>query len=168
MKQTCFSYFLCGFKIKTSAYAWTYDEQLKTYEEHIRTFKHIQENLNNYYHALILNSHHDNTKNKLGKWIIPSCNIHTLEEETLEGGSKGRGKKELGEEEWVSLNTSSLRKTKIWQDHSTLLELKRREERRIFFFFFYLGMKERGVYIVVVEKIWMEGHLMRVDKESWT
>ena len=25
-----------------------------------------------------------------------------------------------------------------------------------------------GVYIVVVEKIWMEDHLMRVDKESWT
>ena len=65
MKQTCFSYFLCGFKIKTSAYAWTYDEQLKTYEEHIRTFKHIQENLNNYYHALILNSHHGNTKKQV-------------------------------------------------------------------------------------------------------
>ena len=61
MKQTCFSYFWCGFKIKTGVYAWTCDEQL-------RTFKHIQENLNNYYHALILNSHHGNTK-KQGKEI---------------------------------------------------------------------------------------------------
>ena len=25
-----------------------------------------------------------------------------------------------------------------------------------------------GIYIVVVEEIWMENHLMRVDKESWT
>ena len=88
-----------------------------------------------------------------------------VEEETLEGGPKGGGKEELGEEEWVSLNTLSLRKTKIWQDYSTSLELKRREERGIFCVF---GMKERGVYIVVVEEIWMEGHLMRVDKESWT
>ena len=95
-----------------------------------------------------------------------------VEEETVGRDPKGGGKEELGEEEWVSLNTLSLRKTKIWQDHSTLLELKRREERGIFILFyfilFYLGMKERGVYIVVVEKIWMEGHLMRVDKESWT
>ena len=90
----------------------------KTCEEHIKTFKHIQENLNNYYHALILNSHHGNTKNKLRKWIIPSCNIHTVEEETLGRGPKGGGKEELGEEEWVSLNTLSLRKTKIWQDYS--------------------------------------------------
>ena len=62
MKQTCFSYFWCGFKIKTSVYAWTYDEQPRTCEEQLRTFKHIQGNLNNYYHALILNSHHGNTK----------------------------------------------------------------------------------------------------------
>ena len=99
MKQTCFSYFLCGFKIKTSIYARTCDEQPRTCEEHIRTFKHIQENLNNHYHVLVLNCHHDNTKNKLGKWIIPSCNIHTMEEETLGRGPKGGGKEELGEEE---------------------------------------------------------------------
>ena len=98
MKQTYFSYFLCGFKIKTGVYAWTCDEQSKTYWKYIRTFKHIQENLNNYYHAWILNSHHDNTKNKLGKGIIPSCNIHTMEEETLGRGSKGGRKEELGEE----------------------------------------------------------------------
>ena len=48
MKQTCFSYFDVNlrsklvFKIKTSIYAWTCDEQLKTCKEHIRTFKNIQ------------------------------------------------------------------------------------------------------------------------------
>ena len=65
----------------------------------LKTFKHIQENLNNYYHTLILNSHHGNTKNKLGKWIISSCNIHTVEEETFGRSLKGGGKEELGEEE---------------------------------------------------------------------
>ena len=84
-----------------------------------------------------------------------------MEEETLGRGAKGGGKEELGEEEWVSLNTLSLRKIKIWQDYSISLELKRGEERG----FLCLGMNEGGVYIVVVEKIWMEGHLMRVDKE---
>ena len=88
-----------------------------------------------------------------------------VEEETLGRGPKGEGKEEVQEEEWVSLNTLSLRKTKIWQDYSTSLEFKRGEERG---FFVCLGMNERGVYIVVVEEIWMEGHLMRVDKESWT
>ena len=112
-----------------------------------------------------LNSHHGNTKNKLRKWIIPSCNIHTVEVETLDRGPKGGGKEEVGEEEWVSLNTLSLRKTKIWQDYSTSLELKRGEERG----FFCLGMNERGgIYIVVVEEIWTEDYLMRVDKKSWT
>ena len=66
-----------------------------------------------------------------------------VEEETLEGGPKGGGKEELGEEEWVSLNTLSLRKTKIWQDYSTSLELKRGEERGVL----CLGMKEMsGLY----------------------
>ena len=65
-----------------------------------------------------------------------------VEEETLEGDPKGGGKEELGEKEWVSLNTLSLRKTKIWQDYSTSLELKRGEERGVFFCVF--GMKERG------------------------
>ena len=55
-----------------------------------------------------------------------------VEEETLEEGPKGRGKEELGEEEWVSLNTLSLKKTKIWQDYSISLELKRGEERGFF------------------------------------
>ena len=36
-----------------------------------------------------------------------------VEKETLGRGSKGGGKEELGEEEWVSLNTLSLKKTKI-------------------------------------------------------
>ena len=52
-----------------------------------------------------------------------------VEEETPEGDSKGGGNEELGEEEWVLLNTLSLRKTKIWQDYSTSLELKRGEEK---------------------------------------
>ena len=89
-----------------------------------------------------------------------------VEEETLEGGPKGGGKEELGEEEWVSLNTLSLRKTKIWQDYSTSLELKREEERGVFVC--ALEWMKGGVYIVVVKEIWMEGHLMRVEKESWT
>ena len=65
-----------------------------------------------------------------------------MEEETLGKCLKGRGKEELGEEEWVSLNTLSLKKTKIWQDYSTWLELKRGEESG--FFFVCLGMKEMG------------------------
>ena len=34
------------------------------------------------------------------------------------GGPKGGGKEELGEEKWDSLNTLSLKKTKIWQYYS--------------------------------------------------
>ena len=64
-----------------------------------------------------------------------------MEEETLGRGPKDGGKEELGEEEWVSLNTLSLKKNKIWQDYSTSLELKRGEENE---FFVYFGMKERG------------------------
>ena len=103
--------------------------------------------------------------------IIPLCNIHTVEEETLSRSPKGGEKEELREKEWVSLNTLSLRKTKIWQNYSTSLELKKGEEMRIFLFFYFLFVFEwrRGeVYIVVMEEIWMEGHLMRIDKESWT
>ena len=66
------------------------------------------------------------------KGIIPSCNIHTVEEETLGRVLKGGGKEELGKEEWVSFNTLSLRKTKIWQEYLTLLELKRGEESGFF------------------------------------
>ena len=73
--------------------------------------------------------------------IILSCKIHMVEEETLEEGPKGGGNEELGEEKWVSFNTLSLRKTKIWQDHSTSLELKRGEEMGGFLSF---GMNERG------------------------
>ena len=42
-----------------------------------------------------------------------------VKEEAFEGGPNGGGKEELGEEEWVSLNILSLKKTKIWQDYST-------------------------------------------------
>ena len=78
-------------------------------------------------------------KKQLGKGIIPLCKIHMVEEEPLEGGPKDGGKEELGEEEWVSLNTLSLRKTKIWQDHSTSLELKRRKEKEVFVVFWNEG-----------------------------
>ena len=67
--------------------------------------------------------------------------------ETLDGGPKGGGKEELGEGEWVSPNTLSLRKTKIWKDYSTSLELKRREERGIFFFFFVSWNERDGRFI---------------------
>ena len=51
-------------------------------------FRSIQGNLNNYYHALILNSHHGNINKQLGEKIILSCKIHMVEEETLDGGPK--------------------------------------------------------------------------------
>ena len=38
------------------------------------------------------------TPNKLGKWIIPSCKIYMVEEETFNRDLKGRGKEELGGE----------------------------------------------------------------------
>ena len=52
-----------------------------------------------------------------------------MEDKTLGGGTKDGGKEERWEGDWVSLNTLSLKKTKIWQDYSTSLELKRWEER---------------------------------------
>ena len=65
-----------------------------------------------------------------------------VKEETFEGGSKGGAKEELGEGEWVSLNTLSLKKTKIWQDYLTSLEFKRREEMRVFCVFWNEGEGE--------------------------
>ena len=56
------------------------------------------------------------------------------------------------------------------QDMTRLFNFTRTQEKRregdFFFFFWSSGMKERGVYIVMVDKISMEGHLTRVDKES--
>ena len=70
-----------------------------------------------------------------------------VEEGTFDRGPKGGGKEELGEGEWISLNTLSFRKTKICQDYSTSVELKRREEKRKERVFLCLGMKEReGLY----------------------
>ena len=88
-----------------------------------------------------------------------------VEEETLDGGSKSEWKEELGEGKWVSLNTLSLREIKIWQDYPTSLELKKVEEKG---FLCALEWRRWGVYKVVVEKIWIEDNLIRVDKESWT
>ena len=87
-----------------------------------------------------------------------------VEEETLERGPKGGGKEELGKEEWISLNTLSLKKTKI----DKITQLPWTQERRREGVFVCFGMEENEVYIVVVEKIWLECHLMRVDKESLT
>ena len=43
MKQTCFSYFLCRFKIKVSAmHEHVMNNQEHYAYEHLRTFKHIQ------------------------------------------------------------------------------------------------------------------------------
>ena len=83
------------------------------------------------------------TQYKLGKKIILSCKIHMVEEKTLDRGLKGGEEEDLWEEEWVSLNTLSLRKTKILQDYSISVELKRREEKRRERVFLCLGMKER-------------------------
>ena len=41
-----------------------HEHVINNQEEHLKTFKHILENL---IFTLILNSHYDNTKNKLGK-----------------------------------------------------------------------------------------------------
>ena len=88
-----------------------------------------------------------------------------VKEEIFGKGPKGEGKEVLGEGEWVSLNNLSFRKTKIWQDYSTSLELKRGEEGS---FFVSFGMKKgEGLYSSGGGNI-MEDHLTRVDKESWT
>ena len=64
--------------------------------------------------------------------IIPSCKIHTVDGETLGRGPKDGRIEEIEEEEWVSFNILNFRKTKIWQDYSTSLELKRGEEMGVF------------------------------------
>ena len=46
-----------------------------------------------------LESQEDQDMTKLLNFTIPSCKIYMVEEETLDGGPKGGGKKELGEEE---------------------------------------------------------------------
>ena len=68
-----------------------------------------------------------------------------MEDKTLGRGTKDGGKEERGEGEWVSLNTLSLKKTKIWQDYSTSLELKRGEERELFCVF-WNERDEGGLY----------------------
>ena len=78
--------------------------------------------------------------------IILSCKIYKVKEETLGRDLKGGGKEELGEEEWVSLNTLSLMKTKIWQNYSTSLELERWREGFFFFFWVPWNEGERGLY----------------------
>ena len=52
------------------------------------------------------------------------------------------------------------------QDMTRLLYFTRTQERRRDGVFVCFGINERGVYILMVEEIRMECHLMRVDKES--
>ena len=54
------------------------------------------------------------------------------------------------------------------QDMTRLLYFPRTQEMRRDGVFACFGIEESEVYIVVMEKIWMESHLMRVDKELWT
>ena len=42
LNKHVFHIFLYGFRIKTSVYVWTCDEQPRACEEHIRTIKNIQ------------------------------------------------------------------------------------------------------------------------------
>ena len=51
------------------------------------------------------------------------------------------------------------------QDMTRLLYFTRTQEMRRDEIFVCFGINERGVYIVMVEEIRMECHLMRVDKE---
>ena len=64
-------------------------------------------------------------KNKLGKWIIPSCNIHTVEEETLGRGPKGGGKEELGK-----VSFTKYLESQEDQDMTRLLNFTKTQERR--------------------------------------
>ena len=53
------------------------------------------------------------------------------------------------------------------QDMTRLLNfIRTQEKRREEIFLYALEWKRGGVYIIVVEEIWMESHLMKVDKES--
>ena len=52
------------------------------------------------------------------------------------------------------------------QDMTRLLYFTRTQERRRDGVFVCFGINEKGVYILMVEEIRMECHLMRVDKES--
>ena len=77
-------------------------------QEHIRTFKNIQtysKELKWLLSCFNLKLSSWQHKKQLRKGIILSCKIYIMEEETLEGGPKGGGKEELGQEVWVSLNT---------------------------------------------------------------
>ena len=65
-------------------------------------------------------------KKKLGKWIIPSCKIYMMEEETLGRGPKGGGKEELEEEE---LSLTQYLKSQEDQDITRLLNFTRTQER---------------------------------------
>ena len=84
--------FLCGFKIEVSVM----HEHVMNNQEHIRTFKNIQtysKELKWLLSCFNLKLSSWQHKKKLGKWIIRSCKIPMVEEETLEGGPKVDEKK---------------------------------------------------------------------------
>ena len=97
-----------------------------------------------------------------------------VKEGTLDRSPKDGGKEELGEGEWISLNTLSLRKTKIWQDYSISLELKRREERCGFLCVLWNGWK-RGLYSsgggningMSFNEGWQKNHELRPHFSLW-
>ena len=67
-----------------------------------------------------------------------------VEERTLDGGPKGGGKEELGEGEWVSLNTLSLRKDQVM---TRLLNFNRTQEKRREGGFFVFWNEGEGGFI---------------------
>ena len=124
-----FHIFDVGLRSKLMLYMnmwWIIKNMWRTHKKNLRTFKHIQENLNNYYHDLILNSHHDNIKKQVRE------RDYTFIQDSYNGkgdswwSSYGWRKKIAKRGRW------SHRKTKIWQDYSISLKLKRGEEKRFF------------------------------------
>ena len=66
------------------------------------------------------------------------------------------------------VNLTQYLKSQEDQDMTKLLNFTRTQEKRKEGVFVCFWMKEMWVYIVVVEEIWMECHLIKVDEESWT
>ena len=84
-----------------------------------------------------------------------------IKEEALVGGPKGRIEKKNQERKSKSQLIPRVL-GKLEYDKTTLLHQNSRGEKKMCF---YVPRNEGGgVYIVVVEKIGMEEHLMKVDK----
>ena len=75
----------------------------RTCEEHIKTIKNIQTYSREFkwlFSCFNLKLSSWQHKKQLGKEIIPSCKIHTVEEEALDGSPNGGEKEELGLIRW--------------------------------------------------------------------